>query len=449
MHFDEKTLEWHFETWKWLLENFDGPRQTRRRLILPTPEFFPMRSGRDHESVERLFEHIKELMGMKDWPCRLHRVADDQPLRDEQMQALFGESSSNAPAGWFSLENGEIVIAYHERQTDNPVNLTATLVHELCHYLLRTQARSHPPQGWGDHELHTDVMCGFMGFGVFMCNAALEFKQASEGLGHFWSWSKQGYLSESEHAYVLALFCLLNGVQPEQAARFLDPNPLNYFGIAVEDLEQRHGEIVELVRVEMLDASLPPILSVESEQDGEPPDEKEDLEGIRLTFQDIEALEKARPWHQPLWTFYERLVGAQPGKTWHEMERAALASLQPNLRAAALAMRFSRRFDHEGLQGAVILEDDADAAACERMLGMTADAFESLEDPARADFLRDLLPLVKTHFEGLERAEREGALEEFFSPLDQDEIWRGLSLRWLDGLRAWVLHKPRTLTHPV
>jgi len=130
------------------------------------------------------------------------------------------------------------------------------------------------------------------------------------------------------------------------------------------------------------------------------------------------------------------------------MELAALDSLQPNLRAAVLAIRFSMRFDGEGLQGAIILDEEQGVDECERMLTETAAAYELLGDGRRASFLRSLLPGIALHFDALARAEAEGALEEFFSPLDMDDTWLGLELVWVKGLRVIATRSPRTLTHP-
>lgn len=449
MHFDENALAWHFDTWQWLLENFGGVEAMRkRRLILPTHEFFPFQAGGDHESALRLFEHVKALMGMADWPCRLEQIPRDENSRKAREEGWIGDWASSGPAGFYLQDEGEITIAYQEDLLANPVNLTATLVHELCHYLLRTKVRSHPPTGWADHELHTDVMCSFMGFGIFVANAVFDFRQWGSQGTTGWSWSRQGYLSESEHAYALAVFCELSGCDPQVAAGHLKVNPLNYFGLAVDDLETRCGEIARLAASVPLDESLPPILSVESEADGNPPTEKEPLEHMVFTLADVASLGPGKPWYEPLWSFYFRLAQAQTAASWHEMELAALASLQPDLQTAILAIRFSLRFDGEGLQGAIILDEAADARNCETMLQRTVDAYEQLGDQPRASFLRSLLPGVQLHFESLDRALSEGTLDEFFSPLDEDETWQGLSLLWVKGLHSVKLRKPQALTHP-
>jgi hypothetical protein len=82
------------------------------------------------------------------------------------------------------------------------------------------------------------------------------------------------------------------------------------------------------------------------------------------------------------------------------------------------------------------------------MLERTIAAYEVLGDELRVRFLRSLHPEIRTHFEAIEKARTGGDIEEFFSPLDQDETWRGLEEIWLKGLRSIVLRSPRTLVHP-
>ncbi|MBL9184280.1 MAG: hypothetical protein JNN17_19200 [Verrucomicrobiaceae bacterium] len=449
MHFDEGALAWHFDTWQWFLENFDGVAALRkRRLILPTREFFPFQAGNDHESALRLFEHVKALMGMADWPCQLKQIPRDEHSRKAREEGWIGDWASSGPAGLYIHDEGEITIAYQEDLLANPVHLTATMVHELCHYLLRSKVRSHPPTGWADHELHTDVMCSFMGFGIFVCNAVFDFRQWGSQGTTGWSWSRQGYLSESEHAYALALFCELNGCDPRVAAGHLKVNPLNYFGLAVDDLESRREEVLRLAATVPLNDSLPPILSVESEADGNPSFEREPLEQIVFSLADVVALGPEKPWYTPLWNFYFRLAQAQTAATWHAMELAALESLQPDLQTAILAIRFSLRCDGEGLQGAIILDEEVDVTECGAMLERTSRAYDALGDQPRAAFLRSLLPSVQIHFDSLEHAQNEGTLDEFYSPLDQDETWQGLGLLWVKGLHLLKTRKPHTLTHP-
>ncbi|MDZ4405965.1 MAG: hypothetical protein U1A53_25130 [Prosthecobacter sp.] len=383
---------------------------------------------------------------MSDWPCRLGQFPDGSEQNVARRHSLDGEWSSNGPAGLYIKTEEGVTIGYSNAQLDKPSALVATLAHELCHYLLKMAARSHPPGGWQDHELHTDTACGFMGFGIFACNAVFDFQQWGDHQMSGWKWSRQGYLSESEHSYSLALYCALTGIDAKTASAHLKNNPREYFEMALDDISHRPAEMDRLLRVKCLPRSLPPILSIESESDASV-DSAPDSAAV-FTRMDVEELGPTKPWYAPLWDFYMRLASAQAGECWHDKEFAAMDLLQPALRHAVLAMRFTLRFDDQGLQGAIILEEADEPARSEQMLQETIQAFEALRDCPRARFLQMLLPGIAVHFAELERAEREETLDEFFSPLDQDEAWRGLDLLWNHELRRMIRDKPMTFVHP-
>lgn len=449
MHFDEDAVCRHLNTWQWLLENFGGIAALKRRqLILPTSDFFSIRPTRDHAFAQKTFAVVREWMGMSDWPCELQQFEGGEENNPVKRHGLHGDWTSNGAAGFYLNTDEGVLIAYSSSQLDKPGALVSTLSHELCHYMLQTAARSHPPGGWQDHELHTDTACGFMGFGIFACNAAFDFQQWG---GHDdgtsgWRSSRQGYLSESEHAYSLALFCVLTGASPHLVAPHLKKNPREYFDLALRDIESRPADVAGLLKVRCLPESLPPILSVESPLNGSA-DSAPAVPAV-FTSDNVAALGPQKPWYAPLATFYLDLIATQDGDFPHDREFAALNLLQPLLRDALLVIRFTQRFDEQGLQGAIILEDAEEPAPSLRMLQMTAAAFESLSDMPRAGLLQALLPAVPMHFEELEKAERDDTLDEFFSPLDHDESWRGFDFLWNHELRRMVRDKPAAFVHP-
>lgn len=447
MQFDEDAVQKHFNTWQWLLENFGGIGALRERpLVLPTREFFPFKPSLDHEFAQKTFDRVKELMGMSDWPCELEQYGesnDDHPASKHRME---GEWSSNTPAGLYIEEDDGVVIGYSKAKLEQPGSLVTTFVHELCHYRLRMAARSHPPGGWADHELHTDTACGFLGFGIFAANSVFQFQQWEGGGMVGWRSSSQGYLSESEHAYALALFCKLHGTDPSRVVDHLKKNPRTYFLSAWEDLERRPDSLARLIHASPLPTSLPPILTVETEADA--PGYRIADESPAFTQEEVEALGSVKPWYLPLWTFYVRLVTAQRHESWDDKEFAALSALQPTLRDALLAIRLGQRFEDQGLQGAIILDEATGAEPCIQMLSMTIRAYDALGDQPRARFLQALLPAVELHFSELERAERDDTLDEFMSPLDLDDAWMGMDLHWVHELRRVARDKPTCYVHP-
>jgi hypothetical protein len=98
--------------------------------------------------------------------------------------------------------------------------MVATFAHELGHYLMST-AKSDPPGGWDLHELHTDLTGVWLGFGIFLANAARNFSQFQDAGEMGWSSRSQGYLSEGALVTALAVFQRLRGEDPLAAARWL------------------------------------------------------------------------------------------------------------------------------------------------------------------------------------------------------------------------------------
>lgn len=100
-------------------------------------------------------------------------------------------------------ENGKFQIYVHESLFQKPVNLVATLTHELAHVRLLGEhflvSRYHP-----QHELLTEMFCVYCGLGVFRTNSAFDFNNGFDG----WSWKTSGYLREESWLYLLGLYAL-------------------------------------------------------------------------------------------------------------------------------------------------------------------------------------------------------------------------------------------------
>jgi hypothetical protein len=202
--------DWVLETWAWLMTEFGGMDRLRRApLVLPTRDFFPLTETTGHARALYLFDRIKLMTGMVDWPCELE--AFDRPVggRIAQVGAIARGGSAN---GTFRTVENRAIVSYASDLVAQPMRLIATLAHELAHYLLLAKARTDPPGGAELEELATDLAVAYLGFGVFSANTAFEFGQHQDAFSQGWSSSRNGYLSERSWAFALALFCTLKGV---------------------------------------------------------------------------------------------------------------------------------------------------------------------------------------------------------------------------------------------
>ena len=202
--------DWVLETWAWLLTEFGGMERLRRSpLVLPTREFFPLTETEGHARALYLFDRVKLMTGLRDWPCELEAFDRPRGAQVAQVGAIRHGGSAN---GTFRTTDNRAIISYASDLVGQPVKLIATFAHELSHYLLLVKARTDPPGGKDLEELATELAVAFQGFGVFSANTAFEFGQHGDAFSQGWAASRSGYLSERSWAFALALFCTLKAV---------------------------------------------------------------------------------------------------------------------------------------------------------------------------------------------------------------------------------------------
>ena len=215
--FLEKDLQdWHVDCWSWLMRW--GARHRAidyTSLILPTPQFFPKSGAEGHARAVHIFNTVKRLAGMEEWPAKL--------IQQERIQRELGPMQhvehGRTCAGTFSQRDNTALITYDPDKLKQPVHLVATFAHELGHYFLYGFPVLIQPREMEEHA--TDVSTIYLGFGLFGANTALNFRQH----GGFDGWSTQrlGYLSEAEWVFGLAMFGALSGDGVERMKDHLKP----------------------------------------------------------------------------------------------------------------------------------------------------------------------------------------------------------------------------------
>jgi len=213
---DAARREWQFAAFAWLLRNCGGySKFLDTTLVLPTEDHFPDRGMKGHAAVAALFRRARDHAGMADWPCTVER----EPEESHEM--------ANAP-------NGIRVITY-KRGALEPVKLVAGFSCDLARFLVETFDEP-PPGGEAAHDAAIELAAVFIGFGVFLANAAV--KQASFRL------------SEGELAHALALFCQLREVPLETLDDHLNPHLRKYLRLASLELAQHELQFHRLRAVQ-------------------------------------------------------------------------------------------------------------------------------------------------------------------------------------------------------
>lgn len=219
----QSDIEFQVATFKWLLKNFGGDDFYKTtELVLPTKEYFPSKVDSPEGAASETFEAVKKHAGLENWMCKLEIQEEDA---DPVVAATLAiQNAPTSPHGTFqATEDNEVVITYNPALASQPTQLVATFAHELAHYLTAT-SKEEPPGGWENWEFATDIAATFLGFGVFMANSAFSFSQYTNSDSQGWKSSRNGYLSESEHIYALAIFNALKGISAELALDHLKPH---------------------------------------------------------------------------------------------------------------------------------------------------------------------------------------------------------------------------------
>lgn len=236
---DADVEAWHLQTWQDLISRFAADVSLPETpLVRPTREFFPPTDATGHERALHVFDSIRRAMKIEDWPCELEAQS---PRRGGQRVAEFVTlPHDQSPNGTFRVEpDGRVVITYAPDLVDRPADLVATLAHELAHYLLAGHADLAADE---THELMTDLMVAYTGFGIFGANSAFNFSQYGDAFSQGWSSHRSGYLSPRSWAFALAVFASLHG-DAGDLDRWLKPEIASMFRSAVKYLA-RHPELM-------------------------------------------------------------------------------------------------------------------------------------------------------------------------------------------------------------
>lgn len=218
---DAGQTAWQFECFDWLLRHTGGQEALRsRRLILPTPEFFPQRAGTIRPSPKRSSSRSRctpaWMGGRASCSCRKAiptrwsrrmRSCKGRPSRRRVPIRALGESA---------------LITYHPDQLANPLALVATFAHELAHYRTARFAEP-PPGGWELWEIATDLAAVFLGFGVLLANTRFQCGHFDDGRVSGWRWRQQGYMFEPELLHMQAIVSMATGAPQGQTLTHLKP----------------------------------------------------------------------------------------------------------------------------------------------------------------------------------------------------------------------------------
>jgi tetratricopeptide (TPR) repeat protein len=193
----------------WIAQEF-GIERLHDDLVLPNDDFFPDKYRGTEDDARRLFEQVCEYMEID--PSRV----DLRFYKAGDRRTLAHLDDCPDEAGFFQDRNGRVLVQVEESQFSDPHELVAVFARELAHVHLHGDNRLQKDAA--DGELVTDLLAVFLGFGVFMANAA---SGSSAILGLI---EGLGYLSDCECAYALSILAWLHCKGQPPWASLVRPN---------------------------------------------------------------------------------------------------------------------------------------------------------------------------------------------------------------------------------
>lgn len=233
---DGETKDWLEDCFLWFFEEFGETAFRESKLVLPTEEFIPELGSPTDNPIKDTLRRVCGFMNVEYESVRL-RIFDDEEAEINPHPLTPVEPGGKKACGLYSFENGKHKIAISTALLKNPVNLVATIAHELAHAKLLGGKEDFDCDEESE-ELLTDLATIFFGFGIFTANSLFKFEQWTNSSFQGWQMSREGYINEEEAGYALALYAYLRNEFDPPWAKFLEVNTRTYFKQGIKYLKK-------------------------------------------------------------------------------------------------------------------------------------------------------------------------------------------------------------------
>ncbi len=195
--------------------------------ILPDNSFYNYNFSGQKSDAEYVLSQTKIYLGLEDLEVKLDYF-NDHPVKMTDGTLLSSPADINgrwqSATGLYEQFDNEIVIHIESSILNNPIQLIATMAHELSHYILLGEGRIED-----NDEYLTDLVAVTYGFGIFMGNS--RFTHTTDNSG--WQMSSSGYLPEQIIAYAMAWLAIFRKENITWKT-YLNKSMLKYFEQSIE-----------------------------------------------------------------------------------------------------------------------------------------------------------------------------------------------------------------------
>jgi len=211
---DSAAKAWVEERLDWLAQEFDDSAFSGRRIVLPTPEFFPDPYDGSNRTVRKLLDRVCEYMDVVPELVTLKFVADAGQIW------LVNEAGQSLPGAAGTYEEGdrEFIISIDKSGLHDPMGLVGTIAHELAH--VRLLGENRIMREVFDNEVLTDLTVVHFGLGIFLANTPRNWES------HYSKWPdtdllKPEYMTPPMFGWALAHLAWFRGEKQPKWAQHL------------------------------------------------------------------------------------------------------------------------------------------------------------------------------------------------------------------------------------
>jgi hypothetical protein len=237
----DEYLEWLFATAEWQIDALGMTRTVPEgaKIVLPTAEDFPVDASLEGEALAHdYFGFVVEHANLGAF--RFELVEDSRSPAEILRGVPHAMTGPLVPTGDDDpLEPDDVLpVHYSLDSICTPELLVASLALDMAHYV--AQCGEPPPGSESAFGAAVDVTAVWLGFGVFVANAALLPRAFERGGLVGFGVSRVGSLSQLELSYALALRIASIGADCSEIRPHLRTNPRSWVGDALRHFDERH-----------------------------------------------------------------------------------------------------------------------------------------------------------------------------------------------------------------
>lgn len=229
----DEARKWLEASFRWLIAEFGAEYIRQRKVLSPEKTSFPFNVDHTENDAWNILDIVAKQM-------EIPLEAIDLTFYDQGLITYSGgqgnkifsqqDATEQYSAGLYTGKNkhNRYSISLETSRLTDTEAVIATIAHELSHVKLLGERRIV-----NNDEPLTDLIPVIFGLGIFNANTSFRFYKDQES----WGYRKQGYLTQQEWGYALALFAYLKDDFKPGWLKYLTPNIRSDFKKAMAYLQ--------------------------------------------------------------------------------------------------------------------------------------------------------------------------------------------------------------------